>query len=103
MGIPVLFLGFIGTVFGIPASVIAIVQFMSPVVLKIRHSHASGPALKPGTAPVALDGATLEAANLNRYCRECRPSGGSQQRLSPARKAAYKRVIEERRRQCRDR
>jgi len=38
-GIPVLLLGFIGTVFGIPASVIAIVQFMSPVGRKIA-AHA---------------------------------------------------------------
>jgi Na+-transporting methylmalonyl-CoA/oxaloacetate decarboxylase gamma subunit len=55
MGIPVLFLGFIGTVFGIPASLISIVQFMSPVVRKVTHSHTEGSALKPALARVSDD------------------------------------------------
>ncbi len=69
-GIPVLLLGFIGTVFGILASVIAIVQFMSPVGRKIGRSRAEGTTVKPVTALAGPDGTCLDASNLSRYCRD---------------------------------
>jgi hypothetical protein len=92
IGIPVLLLGFVGTVLGIPASLIAIAQFVSPLVRK--HSRAGRLAVKPATALVALDTTSVNLADLNLYCREHRPSRA-------AYAAAYKRIVEERHRQRR--
>lgn len=89
-----LLLGFIGNVLGIPASLISIVQFISPVVRKVTRSRTEGPAVEAALVALGAD-----MTNLNRYCRECRPKGDSQLRPSPALRAAYKRAVLERHRQ----
>lgn len=92
-GTPVLLFLFVVAVIGLVASVIAIVQSVSPTVRKIVRSRAGRLAIKPATVLLA-DPASINPTNLNPCCREHRPS-----RAVYA--AAYKRVVEERRRQRR--